>query len=142
MLSGSGFFYADAVHPEHELALDDVFFRADALGVLDHGGAGVVVGVDKVGDVGALPLEELAGGVALGGDEHEPYLLAQPGDDPGALPQPELAGAGVLLPGGVGAGGAGAVFVAAPARERIWTVSHRGLPWRGRRGTRRPALFR
>lgn len=96
---------------KHEFAFYDVFGCAESFGVFDYGLAGMGVGVNEVGDIAAGAFE---GAVveAMGGNKQERDLFAKIGDKPGALHEPELAGALMLLFGSMAAGLFGAVFVA------------------------------
>lgn len=70
----------------------------------------MAVGVYEVGNILAGSFDEDAYRLAfkvrtafavLGRDKFVRHLLAQVGDDPGALPQPQLCGAVMLLTGGI-----------------------------------------
>lgn len=90
------------MHLQHELAFDYVFAGAETLCVLDDLAPGGVVGVHEVGDVVAWTLHPTPD--TLAGDKEVAHLLAEVGDKPGTLHQPQLGGAVVLLAGGVGTG--------------------------------------
>ncbi len=63
----------------------------------------------------------------LGGYEGEGDLLAEAGDESGALHQVEFPGAAVFLPGGGAAGGDGAVFGGTAPGRGYGFVIHRRL---------------
>lgn len=87
---------AYSVDVEHEFAFDDVVACADSFGILDDSLAALAIGVDKIGDIAASMLD---GAVvkAMGRDKQEGNLLAEVGDQAGALEHAESDGTGVLL---------------------------------------------
>ena len=95
---------------QHELALDSVLRGAKSLCILDHGNTVFVI--DKIGVVGTLLFQEVAGQVALRGDEHILHLFTEIGDKAGALHQLQFVGPSMLLAGVVATGLDGAVFAA------------------------------
>ena len=95
---------------EHELALDFVLRRSEALGVLDDYIA-VAIDVYEVGDVADSMLNDCSRLVALVGNQQIGHLLAQLGYDSGALHERELPPTVVLLLGGMPANPPGMVLV-------------------------------
>ena len=93
---------------EHEFPLDDILFSANALGVLDNGLPGCLVGIDEIGNVAAGTFEEdascattkvLATLAILGRYQLVGHLLPQVGDKSGTLHEAELGSAVVLFLG-------------------------------------------
>jgi len=111
---------------EHEFPLDDILFCANALGVLNHGLPGSLVGIDEIGNVAAGTLEENASGASLeilatlailGRYQLIGDLLPEVGDKSGTLHETELGCAVVFLFGSMTADTLITVLI--PALESI-----------------------
>lgn len=109
------------MHPEHQLALDDVFLGAVPFCILDYCFAGIVIPVDEIGPISTAFLNQLADRLPfrvpaqisiLGRDEFESDLLAKVGDQSGVLHKSELRGTVVLLLGGMAANLPGMILIA------------------------------
>lgn len=87
---------------EHQFSFDFILFCADSLCILDNGLT--VFAVDKIGIIGTLPFQEIAGSVALRRDKHILYLLTEIRDKAGALHQLQFVGSAMFLFGVVAAG--------------------------------------
>ena len=69
--------YSDTVPFEHQLSLDDIVLRLEALGVLDDRPLRLFVEVNEIRNVAALPLKNLAALVLLRGNKDVFYLQFQ-----------------------------------------------------------------
>ena len=116
----SDFLDADAMQKKHEFPLYDIFFCSHPFGILYYGLTGLIVGIDKVGDVLAgsfhayadrLAFEVGAAFTKLRRDKDEGNLLTEVGDDSRALPHLECVCAVVLLLRSVSADTLCAIFI-------------------------------
>ncbi len=85
-----------SVNTKHKFTLNDIFFGAEALCILYHQIALLIV-VDKISDVATSTFDEFSCGVVLGRNQDERHLFAKVGDFTRELHKPQLSGTAMLL---------------------------------------------